>query len=147
MRDARCRPVAAESGAVAIEFAMVFVIFFMVMYGVVAYGIVFAVEHSLTHAVNEGARAAVADVGGLAERKTLAQSTASTAIAWMGKRAPVPQVTSVPCSATKFVCVKVALVYDYAANPIVPPLPGLGIALPATLSAQATVQLDAVNAN
>lgn len=146
MRDAPCRPVAAQRGAVAVEFALVFVIFFMVMYGIVAYGIVFAVEHSLTHAVNEGARAAVADVGGLAEREALAQATAKAAIAWMGKQAPAPQVTSVACASTGFVCVKVRLVYDYAANPIVPPLPGLGITLPTTLSAQATVQLDAVNA-
>ncbi|MBS1159739.1 MAG: pilus assembly protein TadE [Proteobacteria bacterium] len=136
-----------QRGAVAIEFALVFVIFFMVMYGVVAYGIVFAIEHSLTHAVNEGARAAVADVGGLAERKSLAASTATAAVAWMGKQAPVPQVTAVTCAATGFVCLKVALVYNYAANPIVPPLPGLGIPLPDTLSAQATVQLDAVNVN
>jgi len=144
VRESRCQSAVAQRGAVAIEFALVFVLFFMVMYGIVAYGMVFAVQHSLTQAVSEGARAAVRDVGGLPERMALAKTTSATAIAWLGGRAPVPQVTSAPCAATPFVCVKVLLVYDYLNNPLVPALPGLGIALPARLTAQATVQLDAV---
>lgn len=144
MRERRCYGASGQRGAVAIEFALVFVLFFMVMYGIVAYGMVFAVQHSLTQAASEGARAAVRDVGGLAERMALAKTTSANAIAWLGGRAPVPQVTSVPCAGTPFVCVKVMLVYDYLKNPLVPALPGLGIALPASLTAQATVQLDAV---
>lgn len=140
----RCQDGAGQRGAVAIEFALVFVLFFMVMYGIVAYGMVFAVHHTLTQAASEGARAAVRDVGGLPERIALAKTTSATAIAWLGGRAPVPQVTSAPCAATPFVCVKVLLVYDYLNNPLVPALPGLGITLPARLTAQATVQLDAV---
>ncbi|UCV15568.1 TadE/TadG family type IV pilus assembly protein [Quatrionicoccus australiensis] len=143
MRESLC-PGAGQRGAVAIEFALVFVLFFMVMYGIVAYGMVFAVQHSLTQAASEGARAAVRDVGGLPERMALAKATSATAIAWLGGRAPVPQITSTPCAATPFVCVKVLLVYDYLNNPLVPALPGLGVALPARLTAQATVQLDAV---
>lgn len=134
-----------QRGAVVIEFALVFIVFFMVMYGAIAYGIVFALQHSLTHAANEGARAAVQDVGDIAARKALAQTTASNAVVWLGARAPTPTVTSAPCAATPFVCVNVALAYDYAANPIIPPLPGLGLFLPALINSQATVQLDAVN--
>lgn len=135
-----------ECGAAAIEFALVFVLFFMIMYGIVAYGVVFAVKHSLTQAVNEGARASVKDVaGGLPARMALAQDTAANAIAWLGARAPVPVVTSEPCVNTSFVCVKVALVYDYSTNPIIPPLLGMGVVLPNRLASQATVQLDAVN--
>lgn len=137
-------PGAGQRGAVAIEFALVFVLFFMIIYSIITYGMVFAVQHSLTQAASEGARAAVRDVGGLPERMALAKATSATAIAWLGGRAPVPQITSTPCAATPFVCVKVLLVYDYLNNPLVPALPGLGIALPARLTAQATVQLDAV---
>lgn len=144
MREFRTPRPGLQRGAVAIEFALVFVLFFMVMYGIVAYGMVFAVQHSLTQAASEGARAAVRDVGGLPERMALAKSTSATAIAWLGGRAPVPQVTSAACAATPYVCVKVMLVYDYLNNPLVPALPGLGVALPASLTAQATVQLDAV---
>lgn len=140
----RSAPPRKEGGAVAVEFALVFVLFFMVMYGIVAYGIVFAIRHSLEYAANEGARAAVQDVGGLAERISLADTTARNAVAWLGERAPAPVVTTPACPDARFTCVRVALSFNYEANPIVPPLPGLGIALPATISAQATVQLDGV---
>lgn len=134
----------SERGAVVIEFALVFVLFFMVMYGITAYGVIFAIKHSLTQAANEGARAAVKDVGGLQARIDLAGTVAAESVAWLGDKAPVPVVAEVPCTAP-FVCVEVSLVYDYAANPLVPALPALGVVLPDSLTGQATVQLDAVN--
>ncbi|MGE5469493.1 MAG: TadE/TadG family type IV pilus assembly protein [Bacteroidota bacterium] len=143
MSEARRGQRGKERGSAVIEFAGVFLMFFLVMYGIVAYGIIFAIRHSLTQAVNEGARAAVADVGGLDVRKKLAEDTAATAIAWLGTRAPVPVVTSAPCAATPFLCLKVTLAYDYAVNPIIPALPVLP--LPASITAEATVELDAVN--
>ncbi len=133
-----------QHGAAAVEFALVFGMFFVVMYGIVAYGVVFAVKHSMTQAANEGARAAVKDVGdgSIGARTALAKTVATNAIAWLGARAPVPEVTSGACSGTPYTCVTVTLTYNYAANPIVPPLPGLGVVLPATLKAQATVEVD-----
>lgn len=136
------RHVDREKGTAAIEFALVFVLFFMVMYGLVAFGMVFAVKHTITQAANEGARAAVKDVGGLDARIAQAKASAAKAVAWLGARAPVPQVTSSACA--PFLCLEVVLVYNYAANPIVPSLPGLGVTLPATLTGRAIVQLDAV---
>lgn len=136
-----------ERGAAAVEFALVFIVFFMVLYGIISYGIIFAIRHSLTQAANEGARAAVRDVGGLVDRMLLAQATAANAVSWLGVRAPVPEVTEVTspsCPGRPFTCVKVALIYDYAANPIVPPMPGLGLTLPGRIAAQATVQLAAI---
>lgn len=133
-----------QTGAAAIEFALVFVIFFMVFYGIVVYGMVFAIRHSMMQAANEGTRAAVQDVGGLSARIDLATATASEALAWMGDNAPTPVVDSAPCSSTPYTCFKVSLVYDYAANPIVPPLPALGIIVPDTLTVEATVQLNPI---
>lgn len=140
-RGFRSRAGGRQRGAAAIEFALVFIIFFLVLYGIISYGVVFAIQHSLTHAANEGARAAVKDVGSMAERVALASTTASNAVAWLGTRAPAPAVTLPACPNPGFVCIRVALTYNYAANPIVPPIAGLGLVLPATLSAQATVQL------
>lgn len=134
----------SQDGAVVIEFALVFVLFFLVMYGIVAYGMIFAVKHSLIQAANEGARAAVKDVGGVAQRVALARTVASESVAWLGERAPQPQVSAAVCATTSYMCVKVELTYDYARNPLIPALPALGVILPATLSGQATVQLDAV---
>ncbi|TCJ17980.1 pilus assembly protein [Parasulfuritortus cantonensis] len=132
-----------QRGAAAVEFALVFVLFFMVMYGAIAYGVVFALRHTFTQAVNEGARAALQDVGDIAAREALALSTATTAVSWLGARAPTP-VVNTDCVATTaaFTCVKVTITYDYAANPIIPAIPGLGIVLPDTLTAQAVVQIS-----
>ena len=73
-----------QQGAVVIEFALVFVLFFMLLYGIVAYGMIFSMKHSLLQATNEGARAAVRDVGGLPERMTLAGVVAGESVAWLG---------------------------------------------------------------
>lgn len=143
-RNAR-RIAQPQSGAALIEFALVFILFFMILYGAIAYGVMFAVRHSLTQASAEGARAALQDVGGVPERMEHAKLAASDAVSWLGALAPVPQVTAKPCTATGYTCVEVSLSYDYASHPIIPPLPGMGIVLPATLAAQATVQMDAVN--
>lgn len=134
----------AQRGAVVIEFALVFVLFFVVMYGIVAYGVIFAVKHSLVQAANEGARAAVRDVGGVTARVELARTVAAENLAWLGDKAPEPQVSAALCAATPYVCLKVELAYDYATNPLVPALPALGVALPERLTGQAMVQLDAV---
>ncbi|MFA5082011.1 MAG: TadE/TadG family type IV pilus assembly protein [Hydrogenophilaceae bacterium] len=131
-----------QRGAAAVEFALVFVLFFMVMYGAIAYGVVFAIKHSMTQAASEGARAALQDVGDIAAREALAQTTAANALSWLGANAPIP-IVSIDCTPTTpaFTCLKVAITYDYAANPIIPPIPGLGIVLPANLNAQAIVQI------
>lgn len=134
-----------ERGAAVIEFAIVFMLFFMVLYGAIAYGVMFAVRHSLTLATAEGARAALQDVGDLTNRLEHAQLAASDAVSWLGAQAPAPQVASASCTATEYTCVTVSLSYDYASNPIIPPLPGMGIVLPSTLAAHATVQLDAID--
>lgn len=130
-----------QRGAVAIEFALVFVLFFMVLYGAIAYGMVFAIRHSLTQAAAEGTRAAVKDVGSVEERAALAATTAANAVSWLGALAPTPVVTSGPCPTTAYQCIQVSFTYDYAANPIVPAIPALGIILPDTIQSQATVQL------
>lgn len=133
-----------QRGAAVVEFALVFVLFFLLMYGIVAYGVVFAMKHSLLQAANEGARAAVRDVGGLPERVALARAVAAESVAWLGDRAPAPEVSAEDCQATPYICLNVTLTYDYAGNPMVPSLPALGIVLPERLTGQATVQLDAV---
>ena len=48
-----------QKGAAAIEFAIIFPIFFIIFYAVVTYGLIFAAQQTLTLAAAEGARAAV----------------------------------------------------------------------------------------
>ncbi|WKL13572.1 pilus assembly protein [Comamonas testosteroni] len=48
-----------QQGAAAIEFAIVFPIFFLIFYAIITYGLIFAAQQTLTLAAAEGARAAV----------------------------------------------------------------------------------------
>jgi len=55
------RPAACsrERGATAVEFALVFPLFFLILYAIVTFGLIFAVQQSLTLAATEGARSAL----------------------------------------------------------------------------------------
>lgn len=128
-------------GAVAVEFALIFLIFFALFYAIVAYGLVFAMNQSLTLAAEEGARAAVQDAPNDATRITRAQNTAMGVLTWLPTAGVTVNATAAPCVANPAVsCVTVSVTYDYANHPLVPALPLLGIAIPANLGATATVQ-------
>jgi Flp pilus assembly protein TadG len=85
-----------QHGAAAIEFAILFPIFFLIFYAIVTYGLIFAAQQTLTLAAAEGARAAVrypVAAGGetlsqaaqLQARLAAACSTANAAIDWLRK--------------------------------------------------------------
>ena len=125
----------------AVEFALIFLIFFALFYAIVAYGLVFTLNQTLTLAAEEGARAAVQDAPNTATRLTRAQDTAKGILNWVPAAGVSVSATSAPCAANPAIaCVTVAVDYDYANHPIVPALPLLGIAIPANLGATATVQ-------
>lgn len=129
-------------GAVAVEFALVFVIFFSLFYAIVAYGLVFTLRQNLTLAAAEGARAAVQDAPSEAARLARAQTTANGILNWLPAGGASITATAAACAANPATrCVTVTVIYNYAGYPIVPALPLLGIAIPANLSAAATVQL------
>lgn len=46
-----------QKGAYAIEFAFVFIVFFLVLYGMITYGLIFAAQQSMNFAAESGARA------------------------------------------------------------------------------------------
>lgn len=129
-----------QQGAAAVEFALVFLIFFSVFYAIVCYGLVFAAQQSLTLAAEEGARAAVQDAASTADRVAHAQATAAGSASWLADVAVTAAAAG--CAANPAVtCVTVTVSYNYAAKPLVPPLPFLGVTVPATLRATATVQI------
>lgn len=76
-----------QSGATVIEFAFVFPIFFMLVYGTVVYGYVFFLNQSLNHAVQQAAKSAVAvdpaapDVATM--RNAQINATVASALGWM----------------------------------------------------------------
>ncbi len=64
----------AQSGAAAIEFAIVGPVFVLMLLGIVSYGGYFWMAHSVQQLANDGARAAVAGLS-QSERTQLAQAT------------------------------------------------------------------------
>jgi Flp pilus assembly protein TadG len=84
-------PRRTQTGAAAIEFALLFVLFFVVFYALVSYGMAMLLKESFQHAAEEGARSALA-VDNLAFASTGAyktqvesrvKTTVGTSLAWL----------------------------------------------------------------
>lgn len=150
-----------QRGAYALEYGLVFPFLFLVIYGSLAFAVVMFMRIDLQHAAEEGARAALQYRPTAGARLQQAVTVANQRTSWMpGPRTVVADLcaggvscepTSTPASPTA-VCgdtvstacqLTVVASYNYAANPIVPPLPGLGFLLPSLLQASATVLVDA----
>ncbi|SAL79057.1 TadE family protein [Caballeronia peredens] len=141
-----------DAGATAVEFAIVFPLFFLVLYAIVTYSLIFVAQQSLTLSAEEGARTALRYQRGAAtaaqalDLRTAATCTTANGLKnWLGSAAKCT-ASRAPCTYDATLqCVQVLLTYDYAARPLVPTLPLLSLALPATLAARAMVQLNPDN--
>jgi hypothetical protein len=145
-----------QRGAALVEMSLVVVLLFVLLYGLVAYGLMLALKQSVTNAAAEGARAAI----GGDPQDSYAASTDS--LEWLGDKccrsddgSLSPQVAGAPlvvnpetdfCDAGATQpgdpqCVTVVIAYDYAASPLLPPLPGTGLLFPDTIASTGVVQL------
>ncbi|MCY1547981.1 hypothetical protein D9M68_840660 [compost metagenome] len=137
-----------QQGAAAIEFSLVFVIFFAIFYGVVGYTLPLLMLQSFNQASAEAVRRAVAVNPDAPNFLALATAAANTAIdqqlAWLPasvrSNLPAPSVTLAGGVLT------VSISYPYQANPVVPflVLPGIGQVprVPDVLTAQASLQVQ-----
>ncbi|WP_240324498.1 TadE/TadG family type IV pilus assembly protein [Trinickia diaoshuihuensis] len=139
------------SGTAAVEFALVFPLLFLVLYGIVTYSVLFVAEQNLTLAAEEGARAALnyqsaaSIAAALAARGSNACTVAGQASGWLGAYAQCASQVQNCSYDNAMSCMRITLTYDYANHPLVPTLPLLSLALPQTLSSAATVQIDPEN--
>ncbi|NIE65149.1 TadE family protein [Burkholderia sp. Ax-1719] len=144
-----------QRGVAAVEFALAFPLFFTILYAIVMYSMMFLVQHSLTSAAAEGARAALvyqyasSTSAALTSRGSAACTRALAVVSWL-TQAPTctPVVSAAPsgCSSnTAMDCVQVTLTYPWGSSPLIPPLPLMGLISPTSLVGQATVQIDPVN--
>ncbi|KVD80896.1 pilus assembly protein TadE [Burkholderia sp. ABCPW 14] len=147
----RFRPRRFQRGATAIEFAILFPVFFMVLYGIVTYGMIFAAQQSLTLAATEGARAALnyqvaqTQAAALSLRATAACTAASNLTGWLtGATCSTSQNFTCSYDSTMY-CIQVTVTYPYASNPLVPTVALFNAVLPTTLTSQATVQINPTN--
>lgn len=137
-----------QHGGAAIEFAVVFPVFFMMFYAIVTYGLIMVAQQSITLAAEEGARAALRHAATDEARTTNAENAAigtGSAAAWLADRLDFSG-TQLNCPyANTSRCYRVTVTYpDYRENPLVPLVLGplMGVVVPDQLSSTAIVQID-----
>lgn len=139
-----------QKGAAAIEFAAVFVIFFAVFYGVVSYALPLLMLQSFNQATSEAVRRCVALDPSSATYRTdvpaLAKQVLTQQLTWMpgSLKFQLASDATVTLTNTNLLTVRI----DYAKAKLAAVLPVLDLPvvgevprLPATLSAQASLQL------
>ncbi|KDB08831.1 TadE family protein [Burkholderia sp. lig30] len=142
-----------QRGATAVEFAMVFPLFFLIFYAIVTFGLIFAVQQNLTLAATEGARAALnyihepsgSQAQALTDRANAARTVAQNFTKWLPNVSVPPPASSACSYDPSMYCVTVTVTYPYSQSPLIPALPLLGFVLPNTLASSATVQLNPAN--
>lgn len=156
-----------QQGAAAIEFAIIFPVFFLIFYAIVTYGLIFAAQQTVTLAAAEGARAAVRYQTGSdpearkAKRVAAACDMSNQVLMWLSKTGTgtagvcvngitKTEVTADPtlCSSlTGVTCVKVLVTYDYEQAPLIPKLfgPLMSLPTPKALQGQAVAQISLID--
>lgn len=143
-------------GVSAVEFALIFPILFLMMYGLLTYSIIFAIQHSLSLAAAEGGRAAVRfsqnqDV--IATRANAACEAAKNSLKWLEQIGIANQCASAAGSGVMVNvlekncpggqvqanqhCLEISVSYPYRAQPLIPVL----LPVPAKLSGQSFTQI------
>ena len=161
-----------QRGVYALEWAIIFPVFFLLLYGVISYGLTMLVRESMQHAAEEGARAALRYPVGIAtpnwsHRYTAALGAMQRNMNWLPSAirpnganvkftvCPLSATESAACTqdtplnpaqtcderAPCLVLVSYSIA-NYQDHAIAPGIPGLGLVLPLTLSAHASLLID-----
>lgn len=76
-----------QAGAAVVEFAFVFPMLFLLVYGVIVYAYVYVIQQSITYAAQEAAEAAVAvsptQEDPFAQQQIVVRATAVSALSWL----------------------------------------------------------------
>lgn len=135
-----------QDGVAAVEFAIVAMVFLVILFGILTYGFIFGLDQSMNHAAEEGARSAISTTTDAAAI-TKAHDTAFQRLGWLGSRiqssdivATVVQgVTECDPNDAAIKCIKVVITYPWNTRPIIPQFPGLPT--PTQMQAIAIVEL------
>ncbi len=133
-----------EQGAVLVEFALVVVMLVVLLYGIVAFGMTLALRQSMGQATGEAVRAGIVFPGDDLAKEAEAERIAADTTDGLGKPGYSDIDAQVAaCTTGGGNCITVTYVYRYGepGAAIIPPLPGLGVLLPNTLTAAATGQI------
>ncbi len=131
MSRRRSAPHAAQRGVAAIEFGLVFIALFVVLYGLATFGSVFYTRHQITRAAADGARAAAMYA---APTEAQIQGVVRGALALPLASAPGLEISATTASDPVVVTVR----YAYRQNALLPLLPLADRFVPETLQARAS---------
>lgn len=133
-----------------VEFAAIFIVFAMLLWGLITYGVIFAAQQQITHATSDAARSTVGlypDEGAARDRidgifeTQFGPDGEHTWLRHEGFSYTVEYETcQSPSGGEARECTIVRATYDWDGHPIVPEI--LSVATPNTLSSQAVVQWD-----
>ncbi len=156
MRTTRALPSSrCQRGVYAIEFAMVFLIFFTLLYAVICYGMLFAFRLGLQNAAEDGARAALQYQSSIENRWKRAEAVAYSQSSWMPgikkedvsaricrvEGEGVTQCTPITCGpAWNQRCQVEVVVPANNVGSLLPPLPGF--AVPDQIAGKASMLLE-----
>lgn len=149
-----------QRGATALEFAFVFPLLFLLMYGILVYAYIFLLTESLTFVAQEAAESAVAvdpvnNENYESQVQQRAQQTASTLLEWLpgdqrelvvGSNGELVDVALVPQGGQRFVRVRLEFVISDLFPSITLPLVGQAPPMPEVLRAEASALVDAARA-
>lgn len=144
-----------QQGALALEFAPLFILFFGIFYAIVSYSLAILLQQAFTQAAAEGARAVVqvdpvafkTEAAYMAAARTAARTRALDTLSWTSAdvRTKVDTAAGIAVERTAQGGISVTVKYaDYASAPVIPALtlPGLGQipSLPTDLLGKAVIQ-------
>ncbi|WKU19607.1 TadE/TadG family type IV pilus assembly protein [Advenella alkanexedens] len=162
--SAACR----QKGAYAVEFALVFIVFFLVLYGMITYGLIFAAQQSMNFAAESGARAGLQWQAGNSALALVARANKALAIAddhtnWVdtmagGNKLKIGVCGGEPirllsasngadaslCTITDPNKLEIVIRYPYALHPMIPylgPSSIMRVVVPETLESRTSVDL------
>ena len=134
-----------QDGVAAVEFAIVAMVFLVILFGILTYGFIFGLDQSMNHAAEEGARSAISTTTDAAAILK-AHDTAFARLGWLGTRIQASDivatvVTGLPdCDSNAAIkCIKVTITYPWSTRAIIPQFPGLPT--PTQMQAVAIVEL------
>lgn len=151
-----------QSGVYALEWAIIFPVFFMLLYAIISYGLAFLVRESMQFAAEDGARAALRYQSTVSTRLATAQGVVVERLGWLpsalippantinvrvcrvGNLDYCPQDLTCGVAVTERCMVRLDFSIPYGTSPLTPGLRmfGMDILNPSTLSASASILVD-----
>jgi Flp pilus assembly protein TadG len=130
----------SERGVAALEFAIVSQLLLLLLYGMLMYGFIFALDHNMTQAAAEGARVAISQTTNITG---YAQQAAMDRLSFGQAKTSTVTATVAGCVSDPTVqCLTVTIIYDNRAHPVLPGFLGMQYLTPGTITATSTVELS-----